>query len=211
VSRPEPTPGRISGPGSMLLVMAHADDAELWAGGTIATHSPAGATIALGRGEPQRMTEAAGGARTLGARLRVLDQLTPETLAALLLELRPQVLVTHRIDDAHPDHRHAAQCALAALPEAVIATGHPLGAYTWRQLRVPHPRRPGARHRLGRRGGASQDGGCGMRLRRCASLAGALVVAAIAALASYSHMHAVALEYGQPELIADLLSVRLVA
>lgn len=44
-------------------------------------------------------------------------------------------------------------------------------------------------------------------LRRFASLAGALVVAAIAALASYAHMRAVALEYGQPELIADLLPI----
>jgi N-acetylglucosamine malate deacetylase 1 len=130
VSRAKPTPGHTPGPGSMMLVMAHADDAELWAGGTIAVHSPAGATIALGRGEPQRMTEAAGGARALGAQLRVLDQLTPDTLAALLLELRPQVLITHRIDDVHPDHRHAAQTTLAALPKAVIATGHPLRVYT---------------------------------------------------------------------------------
>jgi Protein of unknown function (DUF2637) len=44
-----------------------------------------------------------------------------------------------------------------------------------------------------------------MNLRRFVSLGGALVVAAIAALASYSHMRAVALRYGQPELIADLL------
>jgi hypothetical protein len=46
-----------------------------------------------------------------------------------------------------------------------------------------------------------------MTLRRLASLAGAIVVAAIAALASYSHMRAVALQYGQPELIADLLPI----
>lgn len=46
-----------------------------------------------------------------------------------------------------------------------------------------------------------------MTLRRFASMGGALVVAAIAALASYSHMRAVALEYGQPELIADLLPI----
>ena len=43
--------------------------------------------------------------------------------------------------------------------------------------------------------------------RRVASLAGAIVVAAIAALASYSHMRAVASRYGQSELIADLLPV----
>lgn len=46
-----------------------------------------------------------------------------------------------------------------------------------------------------------------MRLRRFASMGGALVVAAIAALASYQHMRAVALEYGQPEMIADLLPI----
>ena len=46
-----------------------------------------------------------------------------------------------------------------------------------------------------------------MTLRRVASLAGALVVAAIAALASYSHMRGLAVRHGQPELIADLLPV----
>jgi glutamyl-tRNA synthetase len=46
-----------------------------------------------------------------------------------------------------------------------------------------------------------------MRLRRFASVGGALLVAAITALASYSHMRAVALQYGQPELIADLLPI----
>jgi hypothetical protein len=46
-----------------------------------------------------------------------------------------------------------------------------------------------------------------MTLRRAASLAGALIVATIAALASYSHMRDVALRYGQSELIAALLPV----
>jgi hypothetical protein len=44
-----------------------------------------------------------------------------------------------------------------------------------------------------------------MTVRRFASVGGALMVAAIAALASYAHMRTVALEYGQPTLIADLL------
>jgi hypothetical protein len=44
-------------------------------------------------------------------------------------------------------------------------------------------------------------------VRRFASLAGALLVAAIAALASYTHMRTVALHYGQPPLIASLLPV----
>src|SRR5262249_3755874 len=69
----------------------------------------------------------------------------------------------------------------------------------------PHDRRvagsPGRRRcRVTRRG-------CGMTLRRFASLGATLVVATLAALGSYAHMRAVALEYGQPELIADLLPV----
>jgi hypothetical protein len=40
-----------------------------------------------------------------------------------------------------------------------------------------------------------------------ASLVGAVVVAGIAALASYAHMRGLALRYGQPVLIADLLPV----
>jgi hypothetical protein len=59
----------------------------------------------------------------------------------------------------------------------------------------------------GRRRRRATRRGCGMTLRRFASLSGALVVAAIAALASYAHMRAVALEYGQPELIANLLPI----
>jgi hypothetical protein len=46
-----------------------------------------------------------------------------------------------------------------------------------------------------------------MNLRRLASLSGALLVAAIAALASYTHMRAVAVRYGQVPLIADLLPI----
>lgn len=46
-----------------------------------------------------------------------------------------------------------------------------------------------------------------MSVHRFASLAGALLVAAIAALASYTHMRTVALHYGQPPLIAALLPV----
>jgi DNA-binding XRE family transcriptional regulator len=41
--------------------------------------------------------------------------------------------------------------------------------------------------------------------RRVASMGAALIVATIAALASYSHMRGLALDYGQPTVIADLL------
>lgn len=44
-----------------------------------------------------------------------------------------------------------------------------------------------------------------MSTRRAASTIGATAVAIIAAVASYSHMRSVAIDYGQPEMIATLL------
>lgn len=122
----------MSPPGSVLTVMAHPDDAELWAGGTLATHAQAGATvtIAVPRADGIRHQEAATGAHALGGQLRLLDELTISTVRDLLTELRPEVVVTHNPDDIHPDHQKTAQTVLAALPEVVIATGHPRRVYT---------------------------------------------------------------------------------
>jgi LmbE family N-acetylglucosaminyl deacetylase len=88
------------------------------------------ATVAIERAEAVRMREAAQGARVLGATLRVLDELTPEACTALFIELRPQVVITHHLDDVHPDHRRAADCVVAAVPRAVIDCGHPRRLYT---------------------------------------------------------------------------------
>lgn len=116
----------------LLAVMAHPDDAELWAGGTLALHAAdAPATIAVPRNEPERMREAEAGAAILGARLRVLPApVTADGLRALLAETRPEAVITHPLSDVHPGHRHVAQTLLAALPEAVIGTGFPRRAYT---------------------------------------------------------------------------------
>ncbi|MGH3886281.1 MAG: PIG-L deacetylase family protein [Pseudonocardiaceae bacterium] len=118
--------------GSVLTVMAHPDDAELWAGGTLAIHAQAGApvTIAVPRTKEVRDREAAVGAKALGAALRLLDELTTDTLHGLLTELRPEVVITHNADDIHPDHQRAAQTLLTAVPKVVIATGHPRRVYT---------------------------------------------------------------------------------
>lgn len=112
--------------------MAHPDDAELWAGGTLAIHVHAGAavTIAVPRTSPTRDREAAVGAEALGTTLRLLEELTVDALRGLLTELRPEVVITHNVEDIHPGHQQAARTLLAAVPEVVIATGYPRRIYT---------------------------------------------------------------------------------
>ncbi|MDF5759040.1 PIG-L family deacetylase [Spongiactinospora sp. TRM90649] len=119
-------------PPSMLTVMGHPDDAELWAGGTLARHAEAGAkvTIAVPSHDPVRDAEAAAGASVLGASLRLLPELTTSTIAGLLAELSPDVVITHGPRDVHPDHRRACRAVLDALPMPVITTGHPQRVYT---------------------------------------------------------------------------------
>lgn len=118
-------------PGALLTVMAHPDDAELWAGGTIARHVSHGgtATIAVARHGPVRMAEAEAGARILGAHLHVLNSADATTIGTLRAELQPDVLITHPPSDIHPEHRHCADAVLGAVPDAVIATGHPRRLY----------------------------------------------------------------------------------
>jgi len=116
--------------GLLLAVMAHPDDAELWAGGTLAAHAahaPTGIAVAA---QPPRDAEAAAGAATLGAWLHRLDRLDSDTIGALLTQLRPDIVITHPLRDMHPDHRHTAKSLLAALPSTVTATGHPKRAYS---------------------------------------------------------------------------------
>lgn len=122
----------VSSANSVLTVMAHPDDAELWAGGTLAIHAQAGTpvTIVVPRANEVRDREAAAGAKTLGTSLRLLDELTADALRGLLTELRPEIVITHNPGDIHPDHQQAAQTLLAALPEVVITTGHPRRVYT---------------------------------------------------------------------------------
>lgn len=118
-------------PGSVLTVMAHPDDAELWAGGTLALCAAAGAdvTIAVPRHPEPRASEAVAGAALLGAGLHEINEPTAAAVRELLLDTRPEVVLTHPLRDVHPDHRRIAEAVLEALPEVVIATGHPQRVY----------------------------------------------------------------------------------
>lgn len=116
---------------SVLAVMAHADDPELWAGGTLYLHARSGAavTVAIPRSDEIRDKEAAAGSQQLGTDLHLLNAMSVDEVRDLLVRLRPEVVVTHNSDDIHPDHRIAAETVLAALPLAVIATGRPRRIY----------------------------------------------------------------------------------
>jgi LmbE family N-acetylglucosaminyl deacetylase len=124
--------------------MAHPDDPELWAGGTLALHArDAPVTLAVTEHEAARMAEAAAGAAILGARLAVLPApVSAAAVADLIADVRPDVLITHLLADVHPGHRETAQAVLAALPQAVITTGSPLRAYaadTYNSLTLSGP------------------------------------------------------------------------
>jgi len=124
--------------------MAHPDDPELWAGGTLALHArDAPVTLAVTEHEAARMAEAAAGAAILGAGLAVLPApVSAAAIADLITEVKPDVLITHLLTDVHAEHRETAEAALAALPQAVITTGRPLRVYavdTYNSLTLSGP------------------------------------------------------------------------
>jgi LmbE family N-acetylglucosaminyl deacetylase len=117
--------------GDVVAVMAHPDDAELWAGGTLALHAQTSkVTILVATSDEVRKVEALSGASVLGAEVKIVTYHTLQDCACVLSSLRPEVVVTHRMDDVHSDHRDVAELVLRALPEVVIATGFPRRVYT---------------------------------------------------------------------------------
>lgn len=111
--------------------MAHPDDAEIWCGGTLAIHARHGEVIVMTSSkDPVRRREAEIGARILGARPFVLERLSKRAVLETIKQLRPTILVTHRLDDTHPDHRAAAEITLASVHETLIEVASPKRLYT---------------------------------------------------------------------------------
>ncbi|MFF3002007.1 PIG-L deacetylase family protein [Kitasatospora sp. NPDC057940] len=118
-------------PGSVLAAFAHPDDAELWAGATLALHAKyAAVTIAVPHRDEVRDAEARKGAAALGADLHHAPRLDHASVQQLLLEKRPDIVITHPLGDVHPEHRAVAAVVLGAVPEPRIATGSPNRFYT---------------------------------------------------------------------------------
>lgn len=79
---------------------------------------------------PRRRTEAERSAKILGAELLFARKHTITNCTKIMGQFLPTVVVTHRMDDVHPDHRGTASVVLAAIPDAVIKKGVPSRLYT---------------------------------------------------------------------------------
>lgn len=113
----------------ILAVCAHPDDVELTVGGTLLKMKSLGyrtAAVDITRGEmgtrgtPEgREQEAEAAAKILKLDLRenlgladghvFIDDTSRTALVRVLRRLKPKVILTHQIDDPHPDHDHIAR------------------------------------------------------------------------------------------------------
>jgi LmbE family N-acetylglucosaminyl deacetylase len=142
-------------PKTILVIVPHPDDAEFYAGGTLAGFARAGHRIIIvtttdgskgsyemDRGEliAARKEEAVKAAKRLGAEKVILlgyadlelDRIPPHELREkyirLIREYRPDILVTEDYlysEETHPDHRFVARVAAEAVTFANLPLLHP--------------------------------------------------------------------------------------
>ncbi len=159
----------------LLVVGAHPDDVDYAAGGLIATYRAAGhdvLMVSLTNGDAghhamagpslaaRRRDEADAAAAVVGARYHIFDNHDGELLPtlenrrqviALIRSYRPDLVLTHRPNDYHPDHRYASQLVqdaayLVTVPALVPGTPHlardPVIMYLPDAFEKPYPLRP---------------------------------------------------------------------
>jgi LmbE family N-acetylglucosaminyl deacetylase len=159
----------------ILVIGAHPDDCDLKAGGVAALYTQLGHEvrfISVTNGEAghqqmsgrelaeRRRREAANAGKVLGIRYDVLDhrdgRLQPTiearfAMIALIREYRPDLILTHRPNDYHPDHRYTSQLVCDAaymvtvppiVPEVPALRDNPVIAYLSDHFARPYPFSP---------------------------------------------------------------------
>ena len=116
----------------LMAIMAHPDDAEIWAGGTICKHVERGDEVRIvymaATQDSVRGEEAKRGAAIMGAevafvgltdgQVRDLPEAC-ERVSTLLNGFAPDILITHWTDDFHADHATTAAIVRRVLPFAI--------------------------------------------------------------------------------------------
>jgi LmbE family N-acetylglucosaminyl deacetylase len=159
----------------LLILGAHPDDADFAAGGTAALYRAAGHVdqmVSLTNGDAghhimpgpelamRRRAEAAAAGAVIGAPYEVLDnhdgELQPtlenrRQIIRLIRSFRPDLVLTHRPNDYHPDHRYTSQLVqdaayLMTVPSIAPEMPHlprdPVIAYLPDDFQKPYPFRP---------------------------------------------------------------------
>src|SRR5262249_6951039 len=159
----------------LLIIGAHPDDADYHAGGTAAYYAAAGHTVkmvSLTNGDAghhllrgpelarRRKAEAAASGAVIGASDEVFDnpdgwlQPSPQArtqVIRLIRSFQPDLVLTHRPNDYHPDHRYTSQLVqdaayMVTVPAVVPDTPHlardPVIAYLPDDFQKPTPFRP---------------------------------------------------------------------
>jgi len=142
---------------TFLAIGAHADDVELAAGGTMARLSSEGHRVIIAdmteataatRGTPeQRRKEAENSATLLGVSHRInvgledaalqVDSHSVESVIRVIREVRPDFVLTHYMDDYHPDHWITAEIVKQAWYKAGLKSID-TGQEAWRPARIFH-------------------------------------------------------------------------
>jgi LmbE family N-acetylglucosaminyl deacetylase len=164
-----------SSPLRLLILGAHPDDADYHAGGLATRYRQAGHVVkmvSLTNGDaghqtqhgPQlarrRQAEAAAAGAVIGASYDVLDnhdgQLLPTLenrgqVIRLIRTFRPNLVLTHRPNDYHPDHRYTSQLVQdaaymvtvpAVVPDVPHLPRNPVIAYLGDEFQKPYPFQP---------------------------------------------------------------------
>lgn len=118
-----------------LLFTAHCDDAELWAGGTLARWANLGRRCVVGITfhDEARRAESRDSAALLGyeARFREPTLSIADWMSQLFSELRPEVLLVHPLDDPHPAHRAVHEQTILALTQSTQRRASPRRWYAF--------------------------------------------------------------------------------